>query len=68
MITQSLRAELLSTRKTPIIKFETKIYQGYQFCCEEHLLGLYFPLKSHKTADFTQTVLSVCGLVRYREK
>ena len=54
--------------KTGIIKFETKIYQGYQFCGEKYLLGINFELKSHKTADFKKIVLAVCRLVRYREK
>ena len=28
-------------KKARIIKFETKIYQDHQFCCEEYFFGLY---------------------------
>ena len=51
-----------------MIKFETKIYQGYQFCGEEYLLDLNFELKSRKTADFMKIALVVCRLIRCEEK
>ena len=54
--------------KTGIIKFETKVHQGYQFCGEEYLLGLNFELKSDKTAGFMKIALLICRLVRYRGK
>ena len=38
--------------KTGMIKYETKICQGYQFLGEDYLLGLNFELKSHKIVDF----------------
>ena len=54
--------------KTAIIKSETKICEGYQFCSEEYLLGLNFELKSRKIADFLKIVLAVCRLVRCIDK
>ena len=44
--------------KTGMIKFKTKIYQGYYFCGEEYLLGLNFELNSRKTADFIKICFS----------
>ena len=38
--------------KTGMIKYETKICQGYLFLGEDYLLGLNFELKSDKIVDF----------------
>ena len=54
--------------KTGMINFEPKIYQEYELCGEEFLLGLNFELGSHKKADLMKIVFVVCRLVRYRKK
>ena len=52
------RYRIVVYEKTGMIKFKTKIYQGYYFCGEEYLLGLNFELNSRKTADFIKICFS----------